>query len=370
MQIKADSIEALTFNGLDVPVYKMNNFRVFNQNGPEDEVVIEEKVFLFQFDFYFFHQMHEVVGQFEVLKSLIPDIKAVFVQQNTDHVFNFTHMCNNVEFFKAVSNVAYGSMGPDTMGKDTHKYFEGLVDLYSKDAVNEGVYNLRLGKYLFKEAYVFFDGALPLYSERPHASLSHGYDILKAHGHSPYWQEPDYMTVYLDKSHRYYSWHLPAMRDYKKRIDSWVFENPELPKKIYISRRDVKARYEHLVATQEAAESKRFFKSRLFDESEFLEPYFESKGYTVLTFQGMSLHDQLTYIKSATHIAGLVGSAFCNMVACQPNAKVYELHVWPDYWIDYAYLSDIAEAQNIKVFLKDCNNDPIEMTRKLEESGV
>lgn len=362
MQIASDAIEALNLDGLEVPVYKITNLRIINATESEDKKVVEEKVFLFQFDFYFFHQLHEIVGQFEVLKALIPDIRAVFVQQNVN--------CKNEEFFRAVSDISYGDTGPKAVGKETHKYFEGLVDLYKKDAISTEVHNLRLGNYLFKEAYVFFEGGLPLYSERPHGELSHKNDLLRAHGHTPYWQEPDYMKSYLDKNHRYYSWHLPAMRAYKSRVDSWISENNDLPKKIYISRRDVKARYEHLVSTQESAESKRFFKSRLFDESEFLEPYFESKGYTVITFQGMPLHDQLTHIKNATHIAGLVGSGFCNMVACRPGAKVYEIHVWPDYWIDYAYLSDMAGAENIKVILKDCNNDPVEMTRKLEESGV
>lgn len=367
MKLEAGQIEAISVAELDVPIYKITDLRITNEQSSDAADHVFQKVFLFQFDYYLFHQLHEVAGQFEVLKRSMPDVKIMFVQQQVDHHFGFSETVNNVKFFDVISNIGYGIMDPDTAGLNTHKYFEGLVDLYKVDAISEGVYNLKEGNYNFSEVYFFFEGAIPLFSERPNGILSHNTDLLQKHGHTPYWQNTDYMQIYLDKGHRYYSWHTPAMELYRDRVNSRIELNNDYPKKIYISRKDVKARYESLVAGQP---DPTFFKSRLYDESVFLEPYFEEKGYTIVTFQGMPLLEQLTYIKNANKIAGLVGSSFCNIVACQPKAVTYEIHIWPDYYIDYTYLAKIAGATNVRVQLQNCNNDPGEMRRRLDESGV
>ena len=371
MKVTADRIESVVFpEFLEVPVYKITNLRISNDLQSRTTVVFKSKVFLFQFDFFLFHQVHEIAGQFEVLKSVLPDIRSVFVQQNVSHHYGFSKVFDNDLFFNTVKDIGYAKRTPETMGQNTHKYFEGLVEMYKKDAVTDSVYNLNAGNYEFQEVYFMFEGGIPLFSNRPNGILQHDTDLLRDHQIVPYWQEPDYMTVYLDKSHRYYSWHMPAMRGYKHRIDSMVSYDGAFPKKIYISRKDVKARYERLIQEIPDEGSVRFFKSRTFDEADFLEPYFISKGYTPIVFQGMPLLEQFKYVKSATHIAGLAGSAFVNFVACSPGTNVYEIHVDANYVIDYTYLCEIAGAKNHRVLLQDCNSDHAEMRSRLDQAGV
>ena len=352
MEIKADSVDSLPSAGLGLPLLRINNLKIKNEGG--ELTYVEDKVFLFQFDFYFFHQIHEIAGQFEVLKRLVPNLKIVFVQQNVE-----THSQYGEDFFTALRDVGYGNIDEITKGADTHKYFSGLVGLYKDQALNENVYNLKVGQYFFKEAYLFFDAGIPLFK-----------DLFKTHNHSPYWEAEDYMKVYLDKTHSYYRWHLEGMAGYRDRITKHIELNETLPKKIYLSRKDIKARYEKLLSNTVDEPSLKFFKSRQFDEEDFLEPYFEENGYTCLTFQGMPLVKQLTYIKNATHIAGVIGSGFTNLIACSSGANIYEIHVNSDYGMNYSYLCDLSESNFHRVLLQDCNEDHKEMKKRLDDAGV
>jgi hypothetical protein len=353
MEIKADSVDSLPAEGLGIPLLRVNNLKIKNEGS--ESIYVDDKVFLFQFDFYFFHQIHEIVGQFEVLKRLVPDLKIVFVQQNVQTPSQH----GNEDFFTALSDIGYGNIDEITKGADTHKYFSGLVGLYKDQALNENVYNLKVGQYFFKEAYLFFDAGIPLFK-----------DLFKTHNHSPYWEAEDYMKVYLDKTHSYYSWHLEGMAGYRDLINKNINFDDSLPKKIYLSRKDIKARYKKLLSTVVDEPSLKFFKSRTFDEGDFLEPYFEEKGYTCLTFQGMPLIKQLTYIKNATHIAGVIGSGFTNLIACRSGANIYEIHVNSDYGMDYSYLCNLSESTFHRVLLQECNEDHKEMKKRLDDAGV
>lgn len=56
-----------------------------------------------------------------------------------------------------------------------------------------------------------------------------------------------------------------------------------------------------------------------------IEKLFQSSGYELVQLEDLNFQDQIDYFYRATHVAGLHGAGFTNLIFCQPGTRVLEL---------------------------------------------
>jgi hypothetical protein len=66
----------------------------------------------------------------------------------------------------------------------------------------------------------------------------------------------------------------------------------------------------------------------------------------------MSYLDQLNYIRSATHVAGLIGSGFTSLFVAKPGCVVTEILVNKKYNYTYKFLADIVPFRLHRIDLR------------------
>jgi len=112
--------------------------------------------------------------------------------------------------------------------------------------------------------------------------------------------------------------------------------NIETPKKIFLSRKDANERY------KEKGLGPSFDRYCSDEINEVIEEFFISKGYHSIILEGMGYLEQLNYFKNATHIAGVIGSSFCQTLVCNPSAIVSQIMVNKRYDFTYQFISEMA----------------------------
>ena len=94
----------------------------------------------------------------------------------------------------------------------------------------------------------------------------------------------------------------------KKYINKGFINNPNLPKKIYIDRKDAK---------NQSVRS-------LINEDE-VKNFLINKGFKSIVMKDLHFSDQVKIFNNAEIIIGLHGAAFANLCFCKPGTKVVEL---------------------------------------------
>jgi hypothetical protein len=312
MLFGADAIESTVFNEYGSKIIKLKNFTIKQKYTTSDEYkVISGKNFIFQYDQFIWHYLQEMVGQYEVVKTFIKDIKPVFLDPS---------IYSNLETYSEFK----------TINKTHLKYLDDIHDIYALDD-NVYQYNQNI---IIEEVYMILDlkGYFPD-------------ELFIYHGVIPYW------SVNKEHEHRHFQpsgfWQLDGLKLIKEELTKHVKTIHESPKKIYISRKDSAKRHEQI-----QDEDPFWYTTRTFTNEDYIEQYFISQGYQSFQFEGVPYLEQLNLLHNATHIAGTIGSAFINTFICKENTNLIEIHVKKDYHFSYEYITNMFNINRLKIDLK------------------
>lgn len=335
MLFGAKSIEEIKLDSHNFSILKINNFVIKQQYGSfEKFTYIEGKNFIIQYDQYIWHYIQEMVGQYELVKHIIPDIKPLFLDPNI-----YSHRTTYNDFKKINLNHL--------------KYLDDIHDVY---AIDDNVYQYNQN-ILIEELYIILD----LKGYFPDELFIH-------HGVIPYW------SVNKEHEHRHFKpsgfWQLDGLKFTRKTFTEYIKKSDQYPKKIYISRKDSAKRHKEIKDKDSF-----WYNVRTFENEQYIEDYFSKMGYVSFQFEGMSYLEQLSILYNATHIAGTIGSAFINTFICQENTKLIEIHVKKYYDFNYEYIANMFKINRKEINLKYLddikgewtNEQKIELEEKLNE---
>lgn len=85
------------------------------------------------------------------------------------------------------------------------------------------------------------------------------------------------------------------------------------------------------------------------EENEELENGFNKMGYEIVTLEGMSLIQQIRLYHNATHIAGLKGTSFINILFCKEYTNVIALNPDNAYRIYYDYIGKYFKLNYLEI---------------------
>lgn len=282
-----NSREVKTFNEISMMhIVKFKNLRL-NPNNGKEQIVIKGNSFLATLHYYYYHSFLEMMGTYALIKGHIPDLKCYFNSMfGKDPVwrkeFNDRSLDSYLEYLK------YSPFGaPDVQSEiNHHEFTKGLVDMFSED---KNIYTIESDNIVFENFYMLL--------EMPTGFSGNSWERFRN-------------LIFLSK------------------IISKFLTPTDSKNKIYISRKTNNKRYKDFVDFQPKTVTD--LKSRAFDEDE-IEKYFNSIGYKTVILEGMPLIEQLNLFYNATHIAGLNGSGFVNLIAAKNNTRVIELNLIKDY---------------------------------------
>lgn len=307
----SDKWEVGSVKKIDAYLYKLTDVKLIN-NETEEPIKLKGKYFLAEYNPLYWHFLHEDLAGYEGIKQLYSDLQLVLF--DSQHIMvDATTLAEHRKHFPYIEYFAkmYG--------------VKELFDL-SKNWEFEEVYYTPTSSQVLIEDYIW--------GENKPMSIwpSEDYDKWDA---AP-WTERSPFAV-------------AGLNEITQKLYNNIALDLSLPKKIFISRRDVNARLEELEG-KEGYEH--LVEERLFD-GEFLEKYFEQKGYEIIALEEHSYEKQMQLFMNASHIAGTVGAGFANLHMSQPHTKLIELHVIPIYGFDYGYFSSFRDIDYIPVELRN-----------------
>lgn len=335
MKIDFNSIEYVNIPNYFYKIVKIKNLKLKHNDSSLSTKRITDKVYLFHFDNYFYHQIQEIATQYDFIKYFYPDIKIIFF----DRYSVANNKIDSQSFFNNLAYFNFGNLNTSRPPQNKHKYFEDLYKIYLDDAIDKNIYSLNAFNYIFDEVYLITD----VVSIIPHS-------LFIDKGLSPIWTT----SQFTDSPTDFYKDMNPLMiKLFRDRLTKYLNKNDHYPQKIYISRKDANQRYNENLLSNIDYNKKHidFIKTRFFKEDQQIEEYFASFGYEPLVLEGMSFIDQLQYFYNATHIAGTIGSGFLNIIAAPEKCKVFELHVLKNYYFGYKYISDVMKHNHYKIKL-------------------
>lgn len=298
---------------IDDHLYKISNLK--SECGITDAPTnsLSGNYYITEYNNFYWHFIHEDLAGYEGIKQHVPDLKLVLLDSQ-------------------------GFMAGPRKTNSGHKHFpylEYFAELYEISSIP----NIEHENWVFETVY-FTTSSTEFLSDP-----SFWGDMLPM-SVWPSTQFDDWdKSVWTNRS----PYSIEGLNKLTEKIKKDVSLDKSLPKKIFISRKDVNKRllelvgkpgYEHLV------------EERLF-EAEFIENYFSAKGYQVVALEDYDYKTQMQMFINATDVAGTVGAGFANLHMSSPGTKLYELHVIPIYGFDYGYYKDYRNIDYIPVELRN-----------------
>jgi hypothetical protein len=331
----------------DIKIVKISNLKIINTDA--EPIYIPGKTFISSFNYHMHHFLAESIAQYENIKNIIPELKTIFVDDAPypywRNSFNDT---SGLAFVNDLKTISFGTRNKDY---EPHQYFEPVFNAYSNDGQ---IYNMNYDNLFFEEVYfiVDFSKIIPK-------------GIFEQHNFIPMWMDKD-IDVYAKIN--YNSFMPKGLFKINKTLE--FKENHTLPKKIYISRSDSNERKKkQYVSTATEEKMKHDIEIRVFDNEADIEGYFISLGYHSVSFEKISYIEQLQYMRNATHIAALSGTAIINSFACNKDATIIELRVKSGYnhtYKDYHKFYGISKDNNLVIDLRYLNEDPEKILNELK----
>ena len=335
-----DSVEAV-----DVPesvgkIFKLKNVNFTPKQGAE-VVEVPGKTFFVSAGYYIWHFLFDEIAAYIYVKKHVKDLNLMWVYQ-PDIKSN-----TKEDFLNEIKTRSFHN--ENTTGIEVHKYFEDVMRIFGGQ---DYVFcpKERETNYHFEELYLVWD---------PHDFfVDKKYKFLQLGNHwsgVPYawwtrynWQEGDRFTGDIFEHQWWRRIGISEMRSiFLKELESY----PEMPyKKIFISRRDADARYSKELTEEKDKLS--FFRYVDPEINNMIEDYYVERGYHPVNFEGMSYLDQLNYIRSATHVAGLIGSGFTSLFVAKPGCVVTEILEKKKYNYTYKFLADIVPFRLHRIDLR------------------
>jgi hypothetical protein len=309
--VPAEKWNADSKEKIDEYLYLLKGLYLIN-NSTDSFKIKSGKYYIAEYNPLYWHFLHEDLAGYEGLKKKYPDLKLVLV--DSQHVMKDSKTLN--DRWKHLPYI---------------EYFCSLYDVKDYYSPSEN--------YWFEEVYYTPNSGMVL-------------------ADADFWGEDRPLCIWPND--RYAEWDslvwterspycVSGMNIITKKLYDLIPVDYSLPKKIFISRRDVNARlkgyigkpeYDHLV------------EERLY-ESDFLEKYFQDKGYEVIALEEHSYEKQMQFFMMASHVAGTVGAGFSNLHMSQIGTKLIELHVLPIYGFDYGYFKDYRGVDYVPVDLRN-----------------
>ena len=304
---------AQSIEKIDDHLYKISNLK--SECGITDAPTnqLSGSYYITEYNNFYWHFIHEDLAGYEGIKELVPELKLVLLDSQ-------------------------GFMDGPAKTNPGHKHFpylEYFAELYSISSIPD----INNENWVFETVY-FTTSSTEFLSDPDFWG-----EVLPM----SVWPSPEFddwdKTIWIDRS----PYSVKGLNKLTEKIKSDISVDDSLPKKIFISRKDVNKRllelvgkpgYEHLV------------EERLF-EAKFIEDYFEARGYLVVALEDYDYKTQMQFFMGATDIAGTVGAGFANLHMSNPGTKLYELHVIPIYGFDYGYYKNFRDIDYIPVELRN-----------------
>jgi hypothetical protein len=319
---------------IDEHLYKLTNLSVMAENVETSVKILKGNFYITEYNRFYWHFLHEDIAGYEGIKSLVPDLQLA--------------MLNSQDVMADSRTLKSG---------DTHyPYLEYFARLYNIDEIVD----TRSTSWTFETVY-FTTSSTEFLSDPNFWGENLPLSVWPAEGFEE-WDK----KAWLSRSPH----SVRGLGRLTRKLYSEINYDYSLPKKIFISRKDVNSRLKKLI---DAPGYEHLVEERLF-EGEFLENYFEAKGYEVVALEDYSYEKQMQLFMNASHIAGTVGAGFANLHMSQPGTKLYELHVIPIYGFDYGYFQGFRGIDYHPVELRDLENKrtltELEMLEVLDEQGI
>ncbi len=305
----AESIEKINEN-----LYKFSGLSFTNMPG-EPVIRLTGKHYLGAYNNFYWHFIHEDLSNYEAARLEIEDLKLTLID---------------------IFDVMRDEKTLNDHTKDKFPYLEFFLKLYPQDVyINRQRSNL----YIEEAYYVLCTGDIFLeqYVFEPHGLAprciytNEGFDE---------W----YKSVWTDRT-PYGSGGLNILTE---KVKSVVSIDESLPKKIFITRKDVNSRLDEV---RDNPDYSHLISERYFDDSKLSE-YFTERGYVSIALEELPYEEQLQHFMTATHIAGVVGAGFSKLFVSRPGTKLIEIHAIPIYGFDYGYFKDIRGMDYIPLNLR------------------
>jgi hypothetical protein len=338
INISAENVEKIFVENIDVPLYKISNLKMFYDESLEIKKFSNQQSFIWIFDNYFFHQTIENNSQYDFIKTIIPNIKPVFM--------NITRTASRDD---NEINIDCGEKSAVVFNKD-------MYNIYKEDTEDQNIYDFSQYVFHFDEVYMFVphkDFLVGIIPQRNHLSGFYRY------GQEGYWNNPAILSM-------------------RKRFLKLLKKDSNMPSNIFISRADSVPRYKEFLdyyeslkeeeKTEELTTRANFFKTRVCFKEDTIKKYYESKGYVSVCFENMPYLNQLEYIYNAKNIATVIGSACINLFVADKDTKYREIHVDDGYVFSYDFMCNLLDIKMNKINLsKIIDNDDL-VARHLEEN--
>ena len=297
---------------IDEYLFCLKNVKLFNDDKKEVNKKYG-KYYLAEYNPLYWHFLHEDLAGYEGLRKVYPDLKLGLI--DSQQVMVDATTVN--EGWKHLPYIEYFAK----------LYAIEEQFLSTENYEFEEVYYTPSSGLLFSEAEFWGDNEMPV----------------------SVWRHEGYQEWDASTWDRRSLYALSGMNALTQKLYENISVDYSLPKKIFISRRDVNARlkehvgkpeYEHLV------------EERLY-EGDFLEEYFAERGYEIIALEEYSYEKQMQFFMTASHVAGTVGAGFSNLHMSQPSTKLIELHVLPTYGFDYGYYKNFRAIDYCPVELRN-----------------
>jgi hypothetical protein len=317
MSLKIE-VEEYLLDGTDLKYYSISNLKLKLNSGLETTKVYGNSYILEVVEHSHFHHFQDKIGQYEMLKEIVPDLKLVVVGNNYNNYPPTDVTAGSLVLEQSLS--IYGINKKDLLFLDqTDIWFEKTF-------------------YFVKVFNSFINDTFP------------GNELL-----SPFIGK-DYYSYNIETAKKIRELYLNGLglKESKifitrKRVSNIVRTMNDLFEKTYANTATEEEKEElskkiRIFGNEEYA--KKVIKERLITEEDEdrLEDFFVSLGYLVIDPYDMTFFNQVQLFNRATHVVSVRGSGLYNTIFCNENANVFIIDLSNEYDFEYKSFAEVATA--------------------------
>lgn len=283
------------FNEISVlHIVKFKNLKI-NGDSKKKQIVIKGDSFLSTLHYFYHHSVIDMLGVYFLIKSYVPDLKCYF----NSMYGKYPMWRKNFDDRSVESYLDYLKSNPfgrkdDSSDINFHEYTKDLVNIFSED---KNIYTTEVDNIMFENFYII--------SELPTGFAETAYTSTR---------------------------NIKGLSTFVSSICTETQSN-----KIFISRKLNNQRYSKEISAFPTEDPQSNQMIRRFDQEHLIEDYFNSIGYKSVTLEGMPMLEQFNLFHNATHVAGLNGSGFVNLIAAKDKTNIIELNLIKDYVNRFSY---------------------------------
>lgn len=339
-------------NGL--PIVTMENLEVTTTSTSNKTILLEDHVFVFDANQSFFHCLYDNLGQFLVLKNYFPDIKAVFVNtQEKNSIFGgITYKSKILEWA--------GIQEDDHILTSDYKTikFKKISFIHSASS-----HFLRSVDYMLTE-----DQRLDIDKIYRQSADSSGSSIYLKSKFLKKFIRKNIANKNIIRNRKVYLSRVHTRKLYER---TWILKN-FLRDNGVIFNNDGSFEDENnilLTLNMEAFKPANIFGPMMeidyryleIHDELFVENFFRSKGYEIVSMESMELVDQVDLMLSCTHIATLAGAGSLNALFLDDDGLI--IYLAPNSGYSFHHEDIIDSITKNSIILQDKREIGYDRTR-------